>query len=89
MSSEETGSESGSGSEMTTKVKIFLTKPVPWRSPEASTIMDSLDRKIARRRSDRAKEMCRTRRTGLPSTRLMPDDLPSDVSSWAVNDLDN
>ena len=88
MSSEESGSESGSGAEMTTRAKIFVTKPVPWRSPEASSIMDSLDRKITRRWSDRAKEMCRTRRTGLPSVRPMPDDLPPEVL-WAVNDCDN
>ena len=54
MSSEDTGSDSGSGSEST---KVFLTKPLPWRSPAANSIMDSLDRKIVRRRSDRAKEM--------------------------------
>jgi hypothetical protein len=43
MSSEETESDSGSGSE---SVKIFLTKPIPWRSPEANNMMDSLDHKM-------------------------------------------
>ena len=82
MSSEETGSESGSDSEV--KEKIFLTKPIPWRSPAANNIMNSLDRKILRRRSDRAKEMCRQRRVGQPSSRPMPENQPA----WAVNDTD-
>ena len=43
MSSEESGSESGSGEEMMQRKKVFLTSPLPWRSPEASSMMDSLD----------------------------------------------
>ena len=85
ISSEETGSESGSGSEMMTRCKVFLSRPLPWRSPEANTIMESLDRKIDRRRSDRAKEMCRVRRVGLPSTRTSPDG----GESWALLDTAN
>ena len=60
--------------------KIFLTSPLPWRSPEASSMMDSLDRKVVRRHSERAKEMCRVRRQGMPSSRSIPKEQPA----WAV-----
>lgn len=83
MSSEETGSDSGSGSETT---KIFLTRPILWRSPDANNLMDSLDRKILRRRSERAKEMCRSRKIGQPSSRPMPP--CQSATAWAVNDED-
>ena len=82
MSSEETGLESGSDSE-TPRNKIFLNKPLPWRSQAANNLMESLDRKIVRRRSARAKEMCRTRRIGEPSSRPMPENQPP---AWAVNE---
>ena len=82
MSSEETGSDSGSGSDTT---KIFLTRPLQWRSQAANSVMESLDRKIVRRRSERAKEMCRTRRVGQPSSRPMPG---SNTSPWAVIDCE-
>lgn len=82
MSSEETGSDSGSGSEMT---KIFLTRPLPWRSQAANNVMESLDRKIVRRRSERAKEMCRARKVGQPSSRPMPG---RHTPSWAVIEED-
>ena len=80
MSSEETGSESGSGSEMTTRRRVFLSRSLPWRSPEATGVMESLDRKVERRRSERAKEMCRVRRSGPPSSRASP----SNASAWAL-----
>ena len=79
MSSDESGSESGSGSEMMIRRKVFISRPLAWRTPEANSVMDSLDRKISRRRSERAKEMCRCRRTGMPSTRPSPEN-----PSWAV-----
>lgn len=80
ISSEESGSESGSDEEVMERKKNFLTSPLPWRSPEASSLMESLDRKIVRRRSERAKEMCRIRRQGMSSSRPMPVDQPA----WAV-----
>ena len=86
MSSEDTGSESGSGLEMATRHKVFLSRPLLWRSTEANNIMESLDRKTTRRRSDRAKEMCRTRRVGLPSDRAAPDEASS---FWTIADNDN
>ena len=86
MSSEETDSESGSGSEMSTRRKIFMSRPLQWRSPQANNIMLSLDRKIVRRRSERAKEMCRIRRTGEPSSRTSPKDYTP--PAWAIVDTD-
>lgn len=86
MSSEETDSESGSGSEMSGRRKIFTSRPLQWRSPQANTILQSLDRKILRRRSERAKEMCRARRIGEPSSRTSPKDC--DPPSWAIVDTD-
>lgn len=84
MSSEETGSESGSGAEMMERRKVFLVRPLNWRSVEANNYIESLDRKVTRRRSDRAKEMCRLRRTGLSSSRSPPADSPA----WALMDMD-
>lgn len=86
MSSEETGSESGSADEGSTadRRKILLSRPLSWRSAQANEYLESLDRKIMRRRSERAKEMCRVRRLGLPSTRAPPTETPP--PSWAIND---
>ena len=83
MSTEESGSESGSGDEMTIRRKIFLSRPLSWRSPEANTYFESLDRKVERRRTARAKEMCRIRRVGPPSARDPPTD---DTPVWALKD---
>ena len=79
ISSEESGSESGSDEEMTTK-KIFLRNIIPWKSLEVNSTMECLDQMIARRHSERAKEMCQVRKQGLPSTHPMPDVFPE----WAV-----
>ena len=84
MSTEESGSESGSGEEMATRRKIFLSRPLTWRSDQANIYFESLDRKVGRRRTARAKEMCRVRRTGQPSARSPPDD--EDTPMWAVKD---
>lgn len=58
MLSEETASESGSGEDMMTRRKIFLSKPLEWRSTEVMTYFASLDRKVDRPRSQREQEMC-------------------------------
>lgn len=83
MSSEESGSESGSGSEMGTRRKVFIQHPLSWRSNEANRMIESLDRKTLRRRSERAKEMCRCRRTGEASVHTTP---PASAPAWAVAD---
>lgn len=83
MSSEESGSESGSGNEMGTRRKVFIQHPLSWRSNEANRMIESLDRKTLRRRSESAKEMCRCRRTGEASVHTTP---PASAPAWAVAD---
>ena len=87
ISSEEIGSESGSESEETRR-KVFISRPLAWRSPEANSIMESLDRKVTRRRIERAKEMCRVRQTGLPSSRTSPG-YGLETSAWAIAETSN
>lgn len=77
MSSEETGSES---EKEEVDGKVFIVRPLPWRSEKVNEVMASLDRKVARRRSVRATEMCRKRATGCPSCRCPPQTAPS----WAL-----
>ena len=77
MSSEETGQESaGSDNEWAPPVTIFKILPLPWQSDRANSIIASMDRKAQRRSSDRAKEMCRKRYNGDPSTRWPPPSAP-------------
>ena len=84
MSSEETGQESAeSDNERAPPVTIFKIHPLPWRSDRANSIMTTMDRKAKRRSSDRAKEMCRKRCNGDPSTRQPPSSAPA----WAVKEL--
>ncbi|KAL5491851.1 hypothetical protein EMCRGX_G017216 [Ephydatia muelleri] len=80
MSSEETGQETaGSDNERVPPATIFKLRPLPWRSDRANSIIASMDRKAQRRSSDRAKEMCRKRYNGDPSTRQPPPSAPA----WA------
>eukprot|EP00731_Ephydatia_muelleri_P014539 Em0008g259a len=84
MSSEETGQETaGSDNERVPPATIFKLRPLPWRSDRANSIIASMDRKAQRRSSDRAKEMCRKRYNGDPSTRQPPPSAPA----WAVKEL--
>ena len=85
MSSEETGQESA-GSEderQALPVTIFKIRPLPWRSDRANSIIASMDRKAQRKSSNRAREMCRKRYNGAPSTRQPP----SSATAWAVKEL--
>ena len=90
MSSEESASDSGqentddnSGDDEVhrPRVKVFLRKTIPWRSRTANSYMESLDRKAARRRGERASSMMRKRKTGAPSLREAPTDAPA----WALD----
>ena len=64
----------------TPKCRKMLTKhKVPWRSQELQRIIESLDRKLDRRRGDRAKAMCLDFTIGGDSTRPMPENVPE----WA------
>ena len=60
--------------------KKLIKHKVSWRSQEMQLIIDSLDRKLDRRRDDRAKKMCHEVVMGSASTRLKPDNLPE----WAT-----
>ena len=65
---------------VTARKRKSLTKhKVPWRSQELQRIIDSLDRKIDRRRGDRAKAMCLDFTIGGDSTRPIPENVPE----WA------
>ena len=60
--------------------KKLIKHRVPWRSQEMQLLVDSLDRKLDRRRDDRAKKMCHEVVMGSDSTRPKPDNLPE----WAT-----
>ena len=61
------------------KKKKLIKHKLPWRSQEYQSVIESLDRKIARRRDDRAKRMCLETTMGGDSARPKPDHLPE----WA------
>ena len=62
-----------------TKKKRLIKHKMSWRSREMQATIDSLDRKIERRRSGRSKSMCLDVETSGESTRPKPDGLPE----WA------
>ena len=61
------------------KKKSLVKHKLPWRNQELQRILDSLDRKLDRRRGDRAKAMCLDFTIGADSTRPMPLTVPE----WA------
>jgi len=66
--------------EQTQRKKKLIRHRLPWRSQELQLIVESLDRKISRRRSDRAKSMCLEITSGTDSSRPIPDNSPQ----WAI-----
>ena len=84
MSSEESVSEqeeeedcsSESDAEPGSQRKHLCIKPLPWRSRELNDLMARLDRKIARRQSQKSAGMVLKRKQGPPSMRQAPDDAP-------------
>ena len=57
------------------KKKVFSVSTLPWRSPELTQVMHSLDRKLMRRRSAKAINMLMERhRSGIISSRPAPND---------------
>ena len=81
---EDLNSSEGSGSDTDertppTKKKRLVKHKFPWRSREMQAVIDSLDRKIDRRRSGRSKAMCLEVVVSGESTRPKPDGLPE----WA------
>ena len=78
---EQEGSSSGSDTEqqLSRGKKKLIKHKLPWRSQEMQLIMESLDRKLERRRSDRAKGMCLEVVMGDNLSRARPENLPE----WA------
>ena len=60
--------------------KRLIKHTLPWRSREFQRIIESLDRKMERRRNFRSKAMCLDVEIGEDSTREKPEALPD----WAV-----
>lgn len=59
--------------------KKLVRHTLPWRSVEFQRLIESLDRKIDQRRSDRSRVMCLEVEVGAKSTRKAPHDIPE----WA------
>ena len=86
-SDEEVGSQVAESSEsdcenpeQAPRKKQLVRHRLPWRSRELQLTFDSLDRKLTRRRSDKAKSMCLKVTSGSDSERPVPDNDPD----WAV-----
>ena len=61
--------------------KRLIKHMLLWRSREFEHVIESLDRKLDRRRSAKSKSMCLNVEIGEPSSREKPEDLPE----WASN----
>ena len=96
MSSDETAMEDSDaesvrsdGSEHPTdpapKKKKLIKHKLPWRSQEMQEMVNSLDRKVNRRRTPRGRTMCLEVEEGRVSTRPKPDNIPE----WAAELFDN
>ena len=60
---------------------VLVRRPLHWLSREATEVLASLDRKSARRMSEKSRKMKLRRLTGdFSTTRRMPSSAPS----WAV-----
>ena len=58
--------------------KAMTTRPIFWRSEQATSIFTSLDRKYGRRQTEQVKRMTLPRHEGAPSKRQRPDkNMPS------------
>ena len=83
MSSEESAYVDSSNSEddeaEQRRKKRLIRHPLPWRSAEFWRLLESLDRKIDQRRTDRSRSMCLDVEVGTESTRQAPHDIPD----WA------
>lgn len=58
-------------------VRVLCVRPLTWRSRELNDLMASLDRKVARRRSQKSASMTMQRRTGPNSNRQAPLNAPA------------
>ena len=77
-------SPNGEADEQPNKKRMFLTKRLSWRSAELEDTIKLLDRKISRKRSQKAALMTmRRRETDILSARPAPQD----ALRWAVRDI--
>ena len=60
--------------------KKLIRHRLTWRSRELQLTFESLDRKLARRRTDKAKAMCLDVTYGCDSSRPAPENCPE----WAI-----
>ena len=68
---------SSSGDEEAPKRKVLCRRPLHWRSRELDSLFSRLDRKSARKQSQRSASMTIERKDGPPSTREAPEDAPA------------
>lgn len=62
--------------------KIFLLRPLPWRSDRANAFIEALDKKVISKASARSKQMRYTRVSGLASDRPKPS--VENSNEWIV-----
>ena len=75
------GSDTENAAHTKSGKKKLLRHKLPWRSREFEQVIESLDRKLDRRRDPKIKAMCLEVQVGEPSSREKPDDMPE----WTVN----
>ena len=75
------GSDTENAAHAKSGKKKLLRHKLPWRSREFEMVIESLDRKLDRRRDPKSKAMCLDVQVGENSSREKPDDMPE----WAVN----
>ena len=71
------GGNSSSEDEEAPKRKVLCRRPLQWRSMELNSLFSRLDRKSARKQSQRSASMTIERKDGPPSTREAPEDAPA------------
>ena len=71
------GANSSSEDEEAPKRKVLCRRPLQWRSMELNSLFSRLDRKSARKQSQRSASMTIDRKDGPPSTREAPEDAPA------------
>lgn len=76
-SEDENGRDSDNSDVEQARVRVLCIRPIPWRSRELNDLMTSLDRKVARRQTQRSARMTMQRRTGPNSSRQAPLNAPA------------
>ena len=77
MSEDNSAENSSSEDEAPSKQKVLCRRPLMWRSSELNSLFSRLDRKSARKGSQRSASMMIERKDGPPSTREAPEDAPA------------